>query len=126
MNQTIINCTPHKINVVSSAEFSAKDRKYIATEQTTVLRTIEPSGILLNCKIESATSDPIDGIATIKSSYPSVDAVPINCDYVICSAMYVAARQALGYDTSMCLTVGDVVYSSGDIKPIGTLNLRRN
>ena len=47
-------------------------------------------------------------------------------DYYIVSAMYVAAVQQMGGDTSRLLTVGEAVYEGTEPKPIGVLNLNRN
>ena len=123
----MLNCTPHAINIVDSAEYNASVRKHIRTSVTKTVKVIAPSGKLLNAKIVRNVADPIDGIPTVKSEYPSVDELPEGADFVVVSAMYVAARRELGLPTEKLLTVGDTVYDSVENpKPIGVLNLSRN
>ena len=138
----IINMTPHVIRVVTGAVYSEKVRKYLATSETKVVKEIPPSGKLLNAKREPKVLDPIDGVPTIKMVVTGVDQASAcsnglafdynecqmcgQCDYFIVSAMYVAAAQQMGFDTSHFLTVGEAVYEGTEPKPIGVLNLNRN
>ncbi len=123
----IINMTPHAIVILapSRAYFDDAVRKLI-TRTPVVLRTIAPSGQLLNARIVSKEAGEIDGIPVKSTSIASCDAVPGGEDFYIVSQLYLAAAKQAGYDTSRLLTVGEAVYSAGDIKPVGVLNLNRN
>ena len=121
----IVNYTPHMINIVGNVTFSDKDRKYLTNEETIIIKSIPPSGMLLNAKQVNEDTEAIDGIPTKVMTFSGVTEAPKD-RYCIVSAMYVTACKQLGIDTYNLLTIGDAVYSADTIKPIGTLNLNRN
>lgn len=80
----IINNTPHYVNIFSGAEFDPIIRKY---RGGSFERTIEPSGVLLNAKIQEIDDEPIDGIATKRTSIISADPIPDDGNYHIVSQL---------------------------------------
>ena len=123
--KTIKNFTPHVINIVENVIFDASQRKFLTTNETKTVVSIAPCGELLSANQKNTEAESINGIPTKKMEFSGVSEAPKDC-WCIVSAMYVAACKGLGINTDNLLTIGDAVYDSETIKPIGTLNLIRN
>lgn len=119
---SIINNTPHYVNIFSGAEFDPIIQKY---RGGSFERTIEPSGVLLNAKIQEIDDEPIDGIATKRTSIISADPIPDDGNYHIVSQLYLSAARQSGWDTSRLLTIGGAVVDYVD-HTIGASFLIRN
>jgi hypothetical protein len=123
----IFNGTPHVITIISSENtaFNAAQRKVVLTGEKKVIVELPSNGVL-SAKMAKTDLNPINGITIKQSKFVSVDSLPDGYDYYLVSAMFVAACREVGVDTSKLLTIGDAVYSDGDFKPCGTLNLNLN
>lgn len=119
---SIINNTPHTINICSGAEFDPLIRKYRGGHFTHI---IEPSGVLLNAKMQEIDDEPIDGIVTKRSSIISADPIPDDGNYHIVSQLYLSAARQNGWDTSHLLTIGGAVVDDKG-RTIGASFLVRN
>jgi hypothetical protein len=125
---TIINCTPHAINIfwADDVEWRPEIRKYILRESVDVIpfRIYQPSGIMLSANMVVIDKEPIDGIPTVQTSATSVDDPP-EADYIIVSRLYAAA--AIGKYNNM-LVVHDPVYRidpDGNTTVVGCLGFER-
>lgn len=102
----IINNTPHAIYLYTGSSFDSKIRKYRGGSRE---RTIESSGVLLSARIQEIDDEPIDGIATKRTSIISADPIPDDGNYHIVSQLYLSAAKQSGWDTSRLLTIGGAV-----------------
>ena len=118
----IINNTPHAIGIYSGSEFDPKIRKY---RGGSLERTIEPSGVLLNAKMEEIGDEPIDGIITKRSRIISADPIPDDGNYHVVSQLYLSAARQSGWDTSRLITIGGAVVDDAG-RTIGASFLVRN
>lgn len=118
----IINNTPHFVIIYSGSEFDPKIRKYRGGYVTQI---IEPSGILLNAKMQEIDDKPIDGIVTKRSSIISADPILDDGNYHIVSQLYLSAARQNGWDTSHLLTIGGAVVDDKG-RTIGASFLVRN
>ena len=118
----IINNTPHYINIYTGSEFDSKIRKYRGGHITHI---IEPSGVLLNAKMEEIDDEPISGIVTKRSRIVSADPIPDDGNYHIVSQLYLSAARQSGWDTSNLLTIGGAVVDDAG-RTIGASFLVRN
>lgn len=126
----IISCVGgHPIRVYKNATYDARIRKYTGG----VLVTEIPfSGKMLSAKVEQVPADPIvlEGVSIPTMSRPKfvgVDEPPVlkADEYIVVSAMYLAAAKELGYDTSHMLTIGGTVIDD-DGRVIGACSFNRN
>ncbi len=111
----IFNGTPHAINVVDGAVFTASIRKY--TGGTVVLSI--PSNGMLNAKVSTVDMPAVDGIPCFGKAFSGVDVIPSGYDIYIVSAMYASAAKAAGVDCSKLYTVADPVYTDDGTSFIG-------
>lgn len=119
---SIINNTPHSINIYSGSEFDPKIRKYRGGHITQI---IESNGVLLNARIQEIDDEPINGIMTKLSSIISADTIPDDGNYHIVSQLYLSAARQSGWDTSRLLTIGGAVVDDAGCT-IGASFLIRN
>lgn len=119
---SIINNTPHSINIYTGSEFDSKIRKY---RGGSLERTIEPSGVLLNARMQEIDDEPIDGIVAKRSSIISADPIPDDENYHIVSQLYLSAAKQSGWDTSHLITIGGAVVDDVG-RTIGASFLVRN
>lgn len=119
---SIINNTPHYVNIYVGAEFDPKIRKYRGGHITQI---IEPSGVLLNAKMQEIDDEPIDDIVTKRSSIISADPIPDDGNYHIVSQLYLSAARQNGWDTSRLITIGGAVVDDAG-RTIGASFLIRN
>ena len=108
----IYNFTPHPVNIIEGATFSANIRKYTAPDGTTPTMTIPSSGVL-NAKIDTIEDGNIDGAPIFRKTIVGCDELPElkDGDYVIVSALYASAYRATHEDRSKLLLVADPVMS---------------
>ena len=119
---SIINNTPHSINIYCGSEFDPKIRKY---RGGSLDRTIESCGVLLNARMKEIDDEPIDGIMTKRSSIISADPIPDDENYHIVSQLYLSAARQSGWDTSRLITIGGAVVDNAG-RTIGASFLVRN
>lgn len=119
----------HEVVVIAGAHYDADIRKY---RGGTVAARIPYSGRMLSAhSTQSALPDLLyEGCALPRRGTPqwnNVDPLPTpeECDYAIVSVQYVAACQALGWDTSRLLTSGPAVVDD-EGRLIGTAWLTQN
>lgn len=119
----------HDLHIYSGCEYDPAIRKY---RKGSLSAVIPYSGRTLSARLSQDSAEPIEiegkQIPTLTpQKFESVDPLPDTdeCDYCIVSAMYVAACQSLGLDTSRLLTIGlPVVNEEGHT--VGCCALNRN
>jgi hypothetical protein len=122
----IINNTPHPINVINpeNIRFDATIRKYVAPAGTEPVITIPSSGIL-NAKINTANTEPIEGIPCFDKEIINCDPLPDDGNIHIVSALYASAAAKAGMDMSRIMLVADPVMSEDGKTFIGCRGLTR-
>lgn len=122
----IINNTPHPINVINPEDirFDATIRKYVAPAGTEPVITIPSSGIL-NAKINTANTEPIEGIPCFDKEIINCDPLPDDGNIHIVSALYASAAAKAGMDMSRIMLVADPVMSEDGKTFIGCRGLTR-
>ena len=122
----IINNTPHPINVINPEDirFDATIRKYVAPAGTEPVITIPSSGIL-NAKINTANTEPIEDIPCFDKEIINCDPLPDDGNIHIVSALYASAAAKAGMDMSRIMLVADPVMSEDGKTFIGCRGLTR-
>lgn len=108
----VFNFTPHAVVIMTGAEFRPEIRKYVRTSATTAVCWIPSSG-MLNAKMTTEESEPINGIPTFAKVIVGVDPIPDEVgpeDIVVVSALYASAYQRIHGIDSRLYTVADPVY----------------
>lgn len=106
----IINNTPHPIHIISADDihFDATLRKWVAPDGTKPIITIPSSGVL-NAKISTISSDPVDGIPVFDKHIDGCDPLPDDGNVHVVSALFASAAAKCGMDTSRIMLVADPV-----------------
>jgi len=122
----IINNTPHSINIINPEDihFDSTIRKYVAPAGTEPAITIPSSGIL-NAKINTANTKPIEGIPCFDKEIINCDPLPDDGNIHIVSALYASAAAKAGMDMSRIMLVADPVMSEDGKTFIGCRGLTR-
>ena len=122
----MINNTPHPINVIDPKDiyFNADIRKYVAPAGTKPILTIPSSGIL-NARISTVDSDPIDGIPCFDKRIDGCDPLPDDGEIHIVSALYASAAAKAGMDMDRIMLVADPVMSEDGKTFIGCRGLAK-
>lgn len=120
---TILNCTPHAINIFSKNDVVDLNDRHLHVVENSEAQVINPSGTILSAKMvyEGEGYD-------VQRKYVGVDPVPecADDDLIIVSALYATAVKELGGDTSKLRTVYGTVYDKDDDrKVIGCIGLCR-
>jgi hypothetical protein len=118
----IINCTPHPINIFDRNDAdSSNPRRLMLAEGAECIRTIEPSGTVLNAQRgDSDIVDMIDGVPVkSRAKFISFDALPEGDDFVIVSQLFKSAVVDCGGDTSRLLCVAETVFRVDCPTPVG-------
>ena len=108
----VFNYTPHVITVVTGAEYCPEIRKYVRTENTMIVTSIESSG-MLNARMTTIDADPINGIPAFEKAITGCDMLPEDIgddDIVVVSALYATAYARVYGTDSRLYTVADPVY----------------
>jgi len=124
----IINNLPHPVNIISkdNIRFDASIRKWVADEGTEPIRTLPPSGNVLNAKIDTFEVDPIedeDDIPCFEKSIEGCDPLPDDGCIHIVSALYASAAAKAGYDMSRIRLTADPVMTPDGKKFVGCRGL---
>jgi hypothetical protein len=122
----IINNTPHPINIIDPKDihFDANIRKYVAPSDTTPILTIPSSGIL-NARISTVGTDPVDSIPCFDKRIDGCDPLPDDGAIHIVSALYASAAAKAGFDMSRIMLVADPVMSTDGKTFIGCRGLAK-
>lgn len=120
----MINNTPHEINIIDPKDihFDPVIRKYVAPGGTTPIITIPSSGIL-NARISTVDSDPIDGIPVFDKKIEGCDPLPNDNEIHIVSALYASAAAKSDIDMNRIMLVADPVMSEDGKTFIGCRGL---
>lgn len=122
----IINNTPHSINIVNPEDihFDSTIRKYTAPAGTEPSMVIPSSGVL-NAKINTTATTPVEGIPCFDKEIVSCDPLPDDGNIHIVSALYASAAAKAGMDMSRIMLVSDPVMSEDGKTFIGCRGLAR-
>lgn len=106
----IINNTPHSVNIIDPKDthFDATIRKWVANADTKPIITIPSSGVL-NAKISTVDSDPIDGIPCFGKAINGCDPLPDDGNIHVVSALFASAAAKSGMDMDRIMLVADPV-----------------
>lgn len=119
---TIINLTPHAINIYNESSVSGS----VLIEGLLPERTILPSGVVARVSVHEEFLDVLDGIPVYRSYYGSIEGLPAPeaGTFYIVSALTAAAAVASGRDCSDLLTpVKQVRDASGRV--VGCLGFNK-
>lgn len=134
-NISIINLTPHHVNIMTNALFVPEIRKQVQCDITEVLLTWPASGVLANAKIQVTEETTINGNIPVRSQKLRKEPIPLDLTYVdgiIVSAMFASAPGDVvdingNVFTGEVFTIGDMVVDANDHqKVIGCATLIRN
>ena len=124
---TIINCTPHAINIYSADDCDLSNpRRITVTAGAKTIQVIPPSGNTLNAQLGKKVAGNIGNIPLYSVTYDGVDN-PLDYgdlnNYFIVSALFKTAFLHCNPDSHVkLLTVDSVVYDSMDNpRPVGCL-----
>ena len=106
----IVNNTPHPVNVIAPKDthFDATIRKWVADADVKPILVIPSSGVL-NAKISTISSDPVDGIPVFDKHIDGCDPLPDDGNVHVVSALFASAAAKCGMDTSRIMLVADPV-----------------
>lgn len=123
---SIINNTPHPINIINPKDihFDATIRKYVAATDVKPIITIPSSGIL-NARISTVDTDPVDSIPCFDKCIDGCDPLPDDGAIHIVSALYASAAAKAGFDMNRIMLVADPVMSEDGKTFIGCRGLAK-
>lgn len=108
---TLINATPHKITILAKdgVEQDTKKQFLAIASQVTILKTVEPSGILPRVGMSNSPAGEIEGIPVEAVTYGDIEGLPDpqpDTFYVV-SGLVAAAASKVGRQD--CLAPGALV-----------------
>ena len=116
---TIINKTPHAINICSPEHirFDSTIRKWVADDPAVaVIKSIPSSGVL-NARITTGEGEAIEGIPTFEKAIDGCDPLPDAPDdaIFIVSALFASAFIKQGGDPTKIVIISSVSIFSGSM-----------
>ena len=123
----IINNTPHSINIIDPKDthFDSAIRKWVAATDDIKPILVIPSNGVLNAKISTISSDPVDGIPCFDKAINGCDPLPDDNNIHVVSALFASAAAKSGMDMSRIMLVADPVMSADGKTFIGCRGLTK-
>jgi len=124
MKTDILNFTPHTICIfhADSVTYNSAIRKWIVKDGAEPFLIIKSSG-MLNARIDTIPSTPVNGIPTFIKKVTGCDPLPTGDSLVIVSALFAAAAVQVGHDMSRIFTIADPVFTPDGRTVLGCLGI---